>query len=237
MKKGKNIMTITIGLICFILTCVIFIQFKTVEQTNITEIENMREAQLREKIATWREKYEETNIKYEETINKLNEYKEKRESNQEASELLDKELLQAKTIAGLTNVKGAGIIVTLADKENEEEGRVVEANDLNTLISELKLAGAEAISINDERITNMVDIFQVDPYTIVIDGKKKWITSPYVVKAIGDPKYLESALLTKNIGFVDQHPEIKVEISRQNNIKILKYSNDIKINYSENKEE
>ena len=104
MKKGKNIMTITIGLICFILTCVIFIQFKTVEQTNITEIENLRETELREKIATWREKYEEINSKYEETVKKLNDYKEKRELNQEASELLDKELLQSNTIAGLTNV-------------------------------------------------------------------------------------------------------------------------------------
>lgn len=235
LKKGKNIMTITIGLICFILTCVIFIQFKTVEQTNITEIENLRETELREKIATWREKYEEINLKYEETVKKLNEYKEKRALNQEASELLDKELLQAKTIAGLTNVKGNGIIVTLTDNEDSQEGRVVEANDLNTLISELKNAGAEAISVNDERITNMVDIFQVDPSTIVIDGKKKWIASPYVVKAIGDPKYLESALTTKKIGFVDQHPEIKIDISRQNNIKILKYNDNIEINYSKNK--
>lgn len=237
LKKGKNIMTITIGLICFILTCVIFIQFKTVEQTNITEIENLRETELREKIATWREKYEEINSKYEETVKKLNDYKEKRELNQEASELLDKELLQAKTIAGLTNVKGNGIIVTLTDNEDSQEGRVVEANDLNTLISELKNAGAEAISVNDERITNMVDIFQVDPSTIVIDGKKKWIASPYVVKAIGDPKYLESALITKKIGFVDQHPEIKIDISRQNNIKILKYNDNIEINYSKNKED
>lgn len=237
MKKGKNIMTITIGLICFILTCVIFIQFKTVKQTNITQIENLRESELREKIATWREKYEETNTKYEETIQKLNEYKQKRESNQEASELLDKELLQAQTIAGLTNVKGNGIIVTLTDNEEAQDGRVVTAQDLNTLISELRLAGAEAISINDQRITNMVDIFQVDESTIVVDGKKKWIASPYVIKAIGDPKYLESALTTKKIGFVDQHQEIKVEVERQNNIKILKYDGEIKINYSKIKED
>lgn len=236
MKKGKNIMIITIGLVCFILTCVMFMQFKSVEQTNITEIENMQETELREKLATWREKYEETNTKYEETIEKLNEYKQKRESNQEASELLDKELLQAKTIAGLTNVKGNGIVVTLTDNEGTVDGRAVKAEDLNELINELRVAGAEAISINDQRITNMVDIFQVDE-SILVNGKRKWISSPYIIKAIGDPKYLESALTTKKIGYVDQHSEIKVEVVKQNNIKILKYEDEIKINYAKVEED
>lgn len=229
-------MIITIGLVCFILTCVMFMQFKSVEQTNITEIENMQETELREKLATWREKYEETNTKYEETIEKLNEYKQKRESNQEASELLDKELLQAKTIAGLTNVKGNGIVVTLTDNEGTVDGRAVKAEDLNELINELRVAGAEAISINDQRITNMVDIFQVDE-SILVNGKRKWISSPYIIKAIGDPKYLESALTTKKIGYVDQHSEIKVEVVKQNNIKILKYEDEIKINYAKVEED
>lgn len=236
MKKGKNIMTVTIGLVCFVLTCVMFMQFKSVEQTNITEIENMQETELREKLAIWKEKYEETNTKYEETIEKLNEYKQKRESNQEASELLDKELLQAKTIAGLTDVKGNGIIVTLTDNDEAADGRAVRSEDLNELINELRVAGAEAISINDQRITNMVDVFQVDE-SILVNGKRKWISSPYVVKAIGDPKYLESALTTKKIGYVDQHPEIKVEVVKQNNIKILKYEDKIEINYAKVEED
>ena len=67
LKKGKNIMIVTIGLICFILTYVIFIQFKTIEETNITEIETMTETELREKIALWRERYEETHEKLQET--------------------------------------------------------------------------------------------------------------------------------------------------------------------------
>lgn len=236
MKKGKNIMTITIGLVCFVLTCVMFMQFRTVEQTNITEIKNMQETELREKLSVWKEKYEETNVKYEETIQKLNEYKQKRESNQEASELLDKELLQAKTIVGLTDVKGNGIIVTLTDNENEVDGRAVEAKDLNELVNQLRLAGAEAISINDQRITNMVDVFQVDS-SILVNGKTQWISSPYVVKAIGNPKYLESALTTKQIGYVDQHSEIKVDVIKQNNIKILKYEDKIEMNYSKVKED
>ena len=58
MKKGKKTMIVTIGLICFVLSYVMFMQFKTVEETNITEIENMSAAELREKSVAWRERYE-----------------------------------------------------------------------------------------------------------------------------------------------------------------------------------
>lgn len=92
MKKGKGIMTVTIGIICFVLAYVMFMQFRTIEETNITQIENMRESELSEKLASWKEKYEEASLKLEETNEKLQEYKQKREANEEASELLDKEL-------------------------------------------------------------------------------------------------------------------------------------------------
>ena len=105
-------MTVTIGLVCFILAYVMLMQFKTVEETNITQIEHMRETELSEKLASWKEKYEETNLKLEETNAKLQEYKEKRELNQEASELLNGELLQSQMLAGLTDVKGDGVIIT-----------------------------------------------------------------------------------------------------------------------------
>ena len=40
-------MIISIGAIALILTMVLFIQFKTVKETDITAIETMREAELR----------------------------------------------------------------------------------------------------------------------------------------------------------------------------------------------
>ena len=165
MKKGKGIMTITIGLICFVLAYVMFMQFRTIEETNITQIENMRESELSEKLASWKEKYEEASLKLEETNAKLQEYKQKREANEEASELLDKELEQAQAIVGLTDVRGNGVIVTYTEDTTTESGKIRDSH-LIELVNELKLAGAEAISINDQRITNMSNIINVD-----IDGK------------------------------------------------------------------
>lgn len=223
-------MTITIGLVCFVLAYVMFMQFKVVEETNITQIETMRETELSETLASWKEKYEETVAKLEETNTKLQEYKQRRESNEEASELLDKELLQAREIAGLTDVRGDGIVVTYYDDENSEIDKIEDYN-LIELVNELILAGAEAISINDQRIINMSDIINID-----IDGKsfilvnRTRVTSPYTIKAIGDQTYLESALTTKTIGFVTRHSNATLE--KQKNMVINKYSGNIKIKYA-----
>lgn len=47
MKKGKKTMMVTIGIACFALSCVTFMQFKIVNETDITSIETMREGELR----------------------------------------------------------------------------------------------------------------------------------------------------------------------------------------------
>ena len=60
-------MIVTIGLVCFVLTYVMFMQFKIVEQTNIEQIENMQETDLREKLASWNAKEQETSEKLKET--------------------------------------------------------------------------------------------------------------------------------------------------------------------------
>ena len=80
-KKGKITMTITIGIACFVLVLVMFMQFKIVNETDITSIENMRETELRTELANWKSRYDETNAQYEETQKKIEEYNQTKESN------------------------------------------------------------------------------------------------------------------------------------------------------------
>lgn len=229
MKKGKITMTITIGIICFVFVYVMFMQVKTVEETDITSIETMREAELRASLTSWKTKYEETALKLEETNTKIDEYNQKIESNEEASELLDKELEQVNTLLGKTDVKGDGVIVTLSDNENQ----TIESSDLLELINELKLAGAEAISINDERVINMTDLADIDYRYIIMNGQR--LTSPYVIKAIGDVKYLESGLSQKNVGYLDRYAASgkTIKFEKQNDIIIYKYNKEMKVRYME----
>lgn len=224
-------MIVTIGMVCFVLTYIMFMQFKVVEETNIAQIETMRESELTEKLASWKEKHGEIQQKLEETRQTLQEYRDKRVSNQEATELLDKELLQAQTLAGLTDVKGDGVVITYTDYEDSEHDGRIECYQLQELVNELILAGAEAISINGQRITNLSDIINIniDNEAFILVNKKR-VISPYTIKAIGDAKYLESALTLKTVGFVTRHPNAKLE--KQSNMVINKYMGTIKIKYA-----
>lgn len=228
-KKGKITVIITMTVACFALALIMTMQFKIVNQTDITSIETMREAELRTELANWKSKYDEVNEKYEETTAKIEEYKSTSQSNEETEKLVNDELEQVNMSLGKTDVQGQGIEVTLRETENEEIARI-NGDDLLVIVNALKLAGAEAISINDERILNMSDIVDINDTFIKINGKR--ILSPYVIKAIGNSSHLETSLLG-NGGHVDEMKKIgqNVSIDKLNRVKILKYNEDIKLKY------
>lgn len=228
-KKGKIIMIVTVGIACFALMLIMTMQFKIVNETDITSIENMRAAELRTELANWKLKYDETNQKYEETVDKIEEYKQTKQSNYETGKLVDKELQQVNITLGKTDLQGEGIEIIIRETENEEIEKVT-ADDLLLIVNALKQAGAEAISINDERIINMSDVFDISGAFIKVNGQR--ILPPYIIKAIGNPSYLESALIG-NGGHVDDMRKIGQDISieKPNKVEILKYNDEIKTKY------
>lgn len=227
MKKGKMTMTIIIGFMCVMLTTVIFIQFKTIKQTDITSLENMREEELRTEISTFKQKIEEVNKQIEETNVKITEYEEIISTDKEASELLSEELEKQNNILGKNAVQGSGVVVTLTDTRAQK----ISAKDLKELLNELKMAGAEAISINEQRIVYDSYIVDLDTY-ISVNGER--LVSPYEVKAIGNPTYLESGLSKKQYGYIDTKLEEgkDVTLKRENNIIINKYNGDLNMEYA-----
>ncbi len=234
LKRGKVTMAIAISIACFALVLIMFMQFKIVNQTDITAIENMREAELRTELANWKAKYEETEAKYEETSSKVEEYKQTKQSNEETEKVVNTELEQVNMTLGKTDVEGEGIEIILRETENEEVGKI-KAGNLLTIVNALKSAGAEAISINEERIINMSDIVTINNTFndfIKVNGQR--ILAPYIIKAIGNQTYLESALLG-NGGCVDELKKLgyDVSINKINRVKITKYNDEIKTKYME----
>ena len=197
MKEGKQTITFTIGAVVAILVAVMLMQFRTVEETDITTLEAMRETELRAEVASWKEKYEEATKQLVDTQTKINEYYATMESNDEASLLLQQELEQANMKLGKLSVKGKGIIVTLEDSEIAQ----IDDYDIYKLINELRLAGAEAISVNGIRVTAYTDVKSIAPGLIDMDDNR--IHSPYIIKAIGEQKYLESTITQKTYGYMD----------------------------------
>lgn len=226
MKKDKIIVSITVFFMCIVLTCVMFMQFKTAWQTNLTDIENMNEDELRSEIILWQNRYNEIDQKLKSRIQTIDEYESILQNNDETSKVLDKELNELEKLIGITDVEGDGIVITL---EDNDDGQVTAAVLLN-LVNELKYAGGEAISINGIRIVNMTDIVDVN-YIVQIEGQK--ISSPYTVKCIGDQNFLLNTLNSKD-GYVQTYTDsgITVKIETQNNIKINKYNGNLDIKYS-----
>lgn len=88
-------------------------------------------------------------------------------------------------------VTGEGIEIILRDNETT----VISANDILTLVNQLIISGAEAISINNNRDNNNTDIVSVNGKEILVSSKR--IVSPYVIRAIGNKKNLESSITIK----------------------------------------
>ena len=229
-------LAVVVCLVTIVLVGSVSIQLKSVDEYKDANIEGLREDELKKQIASYKEKYEEAQTKYEENQNKIIEYKATETKNEEAEKLLNKELEQTRMLLGLTDVKGNGVTITLKDTFEEQ----YTSENLRYLVNELKYAGAEAISINDQRIVNTTDIVTINNSFIVLDSGRTRIASPYVIKAIGDPKYLLSTLNMKNSGFVDlmEGMGLKVTVEQTNDIVIKKYDGDYKYNYlTESKEE
>ena len=109
---------------------------------------------------------------------------------------------------------------------------VVIYGDTYSVKDELKEAGAEAISINDERIINMTDIVSVNENTVIRVNQQR-VVSPYVIKAIGSQTQLINTLSIKETGFIDYRTSQgkTVKLEKQRNIKIPKYTGEIEVRY------
>ncbi len=239
MKKGKITITITIGLACFVLVLIIFMQFKVVNQTDISSIDTMKEEELRTELSNWKAKYEEAEQKYKEITDTLKKYKEESTSSGKTKANLQEELDNLELLLGITDVEGKGIEILLKDPENMEaiekeehtEQRIT-ASELMIIVNYLKDAGAEAISINNQRIVNKTDFTQIND-TTYIKINSQMVTAPFTIKAIGDPEYLKASII--GTGYINK---IKgwgqtIEFNEPRKVTINKYNGTMDYKYIE----
>ena len=232
MEKGKVVISSVIFLITVVLVSLIFIQFRTVEKTNMMGIESMREDELRQEVLDWKNKYNEIDEKLKSNNAKIEEYTKTIRNNEQSSQLLDAELNEYNMLVGKTNVTGDGVILKLTDTSEMS----YKASNITYLINELKYAGAEAISINGQRIINITDIVSISGKYILVNGER--IISPYEVRAIGNQDKLNEVLNFKDEGFIPYYKNkgYSIEMSLQSNISIPAYNQQIVLKYIKEEE-
>ena len=187
-NRKKNGIIFILSVMMFVLTFLICWQMKTVEVNNEDVLKLKREDELRDEVLKWKQMYENSSEKLTETEKTLQEYRDNAIQGDKTAELLKNELEQINAIGGLTAVKGEGITITLNDAETLNptllaEDQIIHDTDLLKIVNELRASGAEAISINEQRVINTTAIRCVGPTILVNDVK---IGAPFIIKAIGN---------------------------------------------------
>lgn len=228
----KNIkMQLAIGLVCLVLGLMTAIQFKTVKQS-VGPVTEYRARELASQLKKVREERDNLIAMKNEYEKKIRDYEEEEAQGNSAARFLKEELARARIIAGLVDVEGPGITILVDDLKFSENYNynIIDYTDLLELVNELNAAGAEAISINEQRVISTTEIRQAGLHININTIK---FAPPFTLKVIGEPKTLEAALRMRG-GIVDrlESKAIAISITQEQSITIKKYDGVIDKKYS-----
>lgn len=212
-----------------ILVIAICVQINTIKASTQNVGTNLRDnSGLRDELLSIQGKYESLYEELEEKEEVLEETRQNAANNNESDSKNEEEIKNNQTLLGLTDISGQGLIIRLDENRevNTEEvininGYLVHEEDLLYIVNELFNCGADAVSINDERVVSTTSIL-CDGNIIRINGKM--IGVPITIKAIGYPERLDGAL-TRPGGYLDvmANDGVVVTVERSENISIPKY--------------
>ncbi|WP_207712590.1 DUF881 domain-containing protein [Desulfofundulus sp. TPOSR] len=155
---------------------------------------------------------------------------------------LKEELNRVRITAGLVDVSGPGVEVTLNDSNQIlQPGQnpnlyVLHDEDVLKIINELKAAGAEAIAINGQRMLATSEIRCIGP--TILTNRNQRLTPPFVISAIGNPDNLINSLQMRG-GVVEQLRfwGIQVEVKKVAQLTVPAYTGGVRFEYARPLEE
>ena len=173
-----------IALVCILIGFMIAVQFRTAQDSK-GSLSQQRIEELSDRLL----KTEHERDELSEELHKM------QTATGDAENTQDQDMLRYR--AALIPLAGEGVIVHMDDstktvKAGENPNLyVIHDDDLLRVINELRAAGAEAISVNGQRLTGISEIRCAGP-TLSVNNVRS--SAPFEIRAIGDKKSLESAL-------------------------------------------
>lgn len=225
MKKTRDVLALV--LVSVFLGLILSIQFKTINKS-VGEgvLPTQRAQQLAIELKRVQAEKEAQSNRIEELENKIKLYEKGGIENNIYAETLYKDTLKYRMLAGYADLEGPGIILEINDppvdiQYGDETGIAFEYEIILQIVSVLNAADAEAISINDLRYTSYTEIVMAGNH-LVINGVST--SAPIVIKAIGNPSTLESALSIKGgIVWNLRSYDYIVHLTQDNKVVIPKY--------------
>ena len=242
MKNKGGIVVITV--LALLIGLIISVQISTTESSDVGGLIPVGKlVGLEQQLKELRTEKETIMQEYLELEARLEEIEQKNLSENALMQAVTQDLEKYKMSSGVVDVVGPGIIVTVDDpipiEGNPGDGYstiMLRYDLLLSLVNKLKDAGAEAISINGQRIIATTEIS--------LAGENVNINAiptapPYSIKAIGNPDTLESTL-TIRYGIVEtmrNNYGLQVSLSKQKELTIPRYSGVIKFRYAKTVDE
>jgi uncharacterized protein YlxW (UPF0749 family) len=148
---------------------------------------------------------------------------------------------QARIGSGMTALEGPGIVATLNDSTdstvppNEDPANyIIHDYDLRDVLNALWAAGAEAISLNGERLVSTSSLYCVGT-TILCNATR--LSPPYEVRAIGDPGALEAAVRNSpQMEKLNQRAliyDIPITVEQRERVEVPAYSGSVVFRHAE----
>ena len=224
-------------IICILLGFAISLQLKSVRFNRSLSQENLRAQELQTLLNDEKEKNESLAADLESAKAQITELR--KNTDESFAAVIEEQLENAEKLAGMVALSGPGLTVTMNDVKKNNisitgDSAIIHDSDIRTVVNELFASGAEAISINGERLVSTSSIRCVGP-TVLVNNTR--LSVPFLITAIGDGKTLEAGLIVKG-GVVDtltpwgiditiaQHS--KVEVPAYSGVTTFKYAQPVK---------
>lgn len=235
--KQQRIKEILIGCTCIILAVCITVQMRTMQKQDSSVSQAINNDELKNKFLEAKEKYNIITTALDKSNKQLEEKRNENTKNDSDSKNKTDELKRNEMLLGLTGVTGEGVVVTVQDGQAPKNSDnlsdyLVHDGDLREIVNELSNSGAEAISINDQRIVSTTCINCVGS-VISINGEK--VGSPFIIKAIGNKASLYGGI-NRPGNYIEVYMKdyTTVEVKKLNTVSIKKYNGAIKFKYATN---
>lgn len=217
MKSYRNL---ALTVVCIILGLILSWQFRSInDNKKMSSLENKRVEDLKTELLQEKKAREDLEKRNKELLDTNSKFEDAKYDEDQYTATLKDQLKNAKILAGLVDVKGKGVVVTLNNKG------FVYVDDTNVLdvINELRASDARAISVNDERIVAMSEVREAGKF-IMVNSKR--LSAPYVIKAIGDQDKMISSLKMTGGIYESLQDVISISVEKVDNITIPKVRDD-----------
>jgi len=221
---------ITIGIMALLIGWVLSVQILTTDgsdQGGLVPIIKLK--QYEEELKMLRGEKEDALSELVELEDRMKKIESEKTAEDDFLKALVSDLEKYKMASGVLDVQGPGIVITIKDSAKTDEYQddynsiLYNSEQFLSLINKLKEAGAEAISINEQRIVGTTEI-SLAGNGININGSAT--APPYTVKAVGNPAIIESALTIRGgiIETMKKKYNWIVDITQREEIAIARYT-------------